>query len=64
MLENNLLVTYQADVIDLLTQINDNILRLHDHMTHLKNIQFNMLVLGIAIVILGVIYQTVSKFIK
>lgn len=61
MLENE---SYQDIVIDLLTQINDNILGLQEHLTHLKELQFTILVLGLVIVILGVIYHVVNKFIK
>lgn len=60
MLENE----YQIQVIELLTQINDNILGLQEHLTHLKDLAFTTLVLGLVIVILGIIYYTVSKFIR
>lgn len=52
------------EIEEILTIQNDNILILQDKVQQLIDIQFNTLVLGLAIVILGVIYYVVNKFIK
>lgn len=49
---------------EILISQNDNILILQDKVQQVINIQFNILVLGLVIVILGVIYHVVNKFIK
>lgn len=67
MLESNLEELFNSSSglnEETLTLINDNILVLLEKLDYLTEIQFTFLVLSITIVILGVIYTVISKFIR